>query len=468
MNGADRLAICREICKRSLKGFVRLFWKTLEPTTPLAWGWALDAICDHLEAISRGEVKRLVINVPPGSMKSLLVSVFWPAWEWATINPSKAFLSTANNQKLSERDARKMRLLVTSELYRALFPHVRLTADQAAKTNFENTLRGRRNSVAFNGITGFRGDTVIIDDPISVKGLDADAKRKEANTLFREALPSRVNNDSSSIVMIMQRIHEEDPAAIALSLGYEHLIIPAKYEGPIYNTPRFTDPRTVEGQNFFPERFSDDQLSQLERSLGAYAWAAQYQQRPAPAAGGLLKPEKIQIVEAIPSGLNHVCRGWDFAATEGAGDYTAGCKVAIAPDGSIYILDLVFGQWNPGKVKEMLAMTARADGYLVHQSLPQDPGAAGKAMTMEYARCLLGSPHSFTPEQGKKDARAMPLAGQIEAGNVRMVRAEWNKVLSDQMISFPVGRHDDLIDSLTRAYNHLVSSQPIIDFSKLI
>lgn len=462
---ANRNSILREYASRSLAGFARVFWRTLEPSAELKWGWALDAVCQHLEAVSRGEITRLVINIPPGSMKSLLVSVMWPAWEWCVINPGMSFVSTANNQQLSMRDARRMRLLVTSEIFRKLFPEIILTADQAAKTNFENTLRGRRNSVAYSGITGFRGDRVIIDDPIPVKGNDADAKRLEANLLFREAVQSRVNNERSAIVMIMQRIHEEDPAAIAMELGYERLIIPAVYEGANYDTARFTDPRKNMGESFFPERFSIESLAQIQRALGPYAWSAQFQQNPAPRGDGIFPVSKLGYVDDVPDGLRFV-RGWDIAATAGAGDFTAGVKLAVH-DGWTYIVDVVHGQWDAHTVAQKMRAIAMDDGIRCKQSIPQDPGSAGKAFSGALVRNLSGVPVASSPETGDKTTRAMPLASQVQAGNVRILRAPWNDRFVQEMATFPVGKHDDQIDAASRAYNDATSGLQF-DIHKLL
>ena len=284
---ADVLAtqLLREYATRSLRNFVGVFWPVLENDRPIAWGWALDAMCEHLEAVSRGEITRLVINVPPGSMKSLLVSVMWPAWEWACGRPNLKFIGVAHNTALSARDARKMRRLVQSPEYRSLFPHVELTKDQNSKINFETTAYGQRVCMAFRNMTGERGDRVIIDDPMTVEDAFSRAAIEEAGRIFNETVPSRVNDRKSAIVMIMQRLHESDPAAIALSdPAYEKLIIPMRWDSKfVSNTKRFTDPRTggPDGALFFPERFDAAAVEALERRLGPYGSASQLQQRAA-------------------------------------------------------------------------------------------------------------------------------------------------------------------------------------------
>ena len=196
----DILAAKRELCRRSLGEFARQAWQVLEPSTELKWGWALDAICEHLEAVSSGEIRRLLANVPPGSMKSLLTGVIWPAWEWGPLGAaSMRYLGTAHKQDLAVRDNMKCRRLIQSAWYQRLWPVI-LTSDQNAKTKFENDATGFREAMAFTSMTGSRGDRVILDDPHSVDDANSVAHLESAITTFREALPSRVNNDQSMIL----------------------------------------------------------------------------------------------------------------------------------------------------------------------------------------------------------------------------------------------------------------------------
>lgn len=264
----------RELCRRSLAAFAKRAWPILEPATPLKWGWALDAMCEHLEAISRGEILRFLANVPPGSMKSLLTGVIWPAWEWGPLGrPELRYLGTAHKQDLAVRDSTKCRRLIQSAWYQSLWP-VRLVGDQNAKTKFENDATGFREAMAFTGMTGSRGDRVILDDPHSVDDANSATKLAADILTFREALPSRVNNDQSAIAIIMQRLHERDVSAVALDLGYEHLCLPMRYEeGRSRWVVGKGDPRKAEGELMFPERFPEPVVVELEKFLGAYATA---------------------------------------------------------------------------------------------------------------------------------------------------------------------------------------------------
>ena len=244
----DLIAIEREYCTRSLGNFAKRAWHILEPATDLKWGWAIEAICDHLEAVTRGDIYRLLMNVPPGTMKSLLTSVIWPAWEWGPKGmQSMRYLGTAHKQDLAVRDSTKCRRLIQSDWFQRLWP-IELTGDQNAKTKFENSATGFREAMAFGSMTGARGDRVILDDPHSVDDANSRVKLAADVVTFREALPSRVNNDDSAIVIIMQRLAVGDVSGVALELGYEHLLIPMRYEaGRSKWVVGKGDPRKTEG-----------------------------------------------------------------------------------------------------------------------------------------------------------------------------------------------------------------------------
>lgn len=207
----------QEIARRSLSEFCKMAWHVLEPATPIKWGWALDAMCDHLEAVHNGQIKRLLMNVPPGMMKSLLTGVFFPAWEWgAGGQPSMRYLTTAHKEDLAIRDNLKCRRLISSDWYQERWG-VELCGDQNAKKKFENTATGFRESMAFRSLTGSRGDRIIIDDPLSVDDAFSQAALDAAQQTFLEAVPSRVNNEQSAIIVIMQRLHERDTSGVILA-----------------------------------------------------------------------------------------------------------------------------------------------------------------------------------------------------------------------------------------------------------
>lgn len=460
----------RELCRRSLAAFAKRAWHVLEPSTELKWGWALDAMCEHLEAISHGEIKRFLANVPPGSMKSLLTGVIWPAWEWGPLSrPQLRYLGTAHKQDLAVRDSTKCRRLIQSEWYQRLWP-VALVGDQNSKLKFENAATGFREAMAFTSMTGSRGDRVILDDPHSVDDANSPVKLAADITTFREALPSRVNNDESAIVIIMQRLHERDVSAVALELGYQHLCIPMRYEpgrskwvvGP-------GDPRTVEGELMFPERFPEDTVKELERSLMAYGTAGQLQQRPAPREGGLFQHDWFTPIHALPHDIDRTVRAWDLAATKKATsndpDWTAGVRMSRTKNGLFIIEHCRRFRGSPMEVRAGVKAMAASDGVGVTIRLPQDPGQAGKAQAEHFVQELAGYPVKVKPVTGDKATRATPLAAQAEAGNVRIlvtgdaVRDAWIQPFLDELAMFPAVSHDDQVDAAADALNELALSK---------
>jgi predicted phage terminase large subunit-like protein len=471
-----------EGCK-TLHGFVEEFWSILEPKRPFVSGWALKAMCAHLEAVSRGEILRLLITVPPGMMKSLIL-VFWTAWEWGPQgNAHRQCLATSFSQPNVLRDNLKLRRLIDSEKFQTLWP-LRLRADQNAKGKFENVENGFSEARPFSAMTGGRGDRVKVDDPHSVDSAESDAERTSAVTTFREGITDRLNDvQTSAIVIIMQRLHQGDVAGTVidpdLNMGFVHLNLPMEFEverisaagivtggacktyvnGALF----FTDPRTVEGELLFPERFPAAEVARLKRAKGAYAWAGQYQQRPAPRDGGIFQRSWFKIVHALPATCRRKARGWDLGATQGGGDFTAGVKGTKddAPDGAFYFTNAVRQQLGGAGVEGLIVTTAAADGRDTVIRLPQDPGAAGKTYVNILASKLAGYAVQVVLPSGNKITRAMALATQAEAGNVYLLATgnpdqdAWIGPFLDEICVFPAGVHDDQVDAAADCFNEL-------------
>lgn len=457
----DVLACERELYSRSLVDFIRNAWPILEPGQPYIHGWHMDAVCEHLQAVSEGQIKRLLVNIPPGTMKSMATGVFWPAWEWGPLNrPAMRFIGASHEEGLATRDAVRMRRLIQSEWYQERWP-LALAGDQNAKTYFENAATGWRQACPVRSMTGRRGDRVLWDDPHSVEDAHSAARLEEANRIFRETLPTRLNSpQDSAIIVIMQRLSEKDVAGhiIEQRLGYEHLCLPMEYEGPRKATSiGFTDPREAQGDLLFPERFPRDVVERDKKVMGPYAVAGQFQQRPAPPSGGEFEPDLIQIVDVLPANITTQARGWDLAATEGGGDWTAAVRVGKLADGRYIIMDARREQYGTHKRDQYIKATADSDGRgRLVQSLPQDPGQAGKSQAAALTALLAGHVVHTSPESGDKIVRARPLASQVNGGNVLMLRGSWNKTLIDEMKLFPNGLHDDQVDAASRAFNRLL------------
>jgi predicted phage terminase large subunit-like protein len=446
-----------------LATFVRRAWAVLEPEQPYVHGWHLDAMAEHLEAITAGQIRRLLMNVPPGTMKSLLTGVFWPAWEWGPVGRASVRFIGASHEAttLATRDNVRMRRLVTSEWFQRLWP-LALVGDQNEKTYFENEKTGWRQSCAVKSMTGRRGDRVSWDDPHSVEDAHSKAALAEAERVFSETLPTRLNNPATSAILVtMQRLAVGDVSGIILAreLGWDHLCLPMEFEAPRAPTSiGFVDPRTQVGELLFPGRFPREVVDRDKRVMGPAATAGQFQQRPAPAEGNEFQPDMITVVDAIPAGVVAWCRGWDLAATEGAGDYTAGPKLGRMADGRYIVADVRRGQHATHKRDALIKATASADGTKVKQSFPQDPGQAGKGQAAALVAMLPGHVCHTSTESGDKVIRARPLASQVNAGNVVMLRAPWNFEFTEELRTFPNGLHDDQVDGAARAFAQLLPS----------
>jgi predicted phage terminase large subunit-like protein len=469
----ERAEAVRIACRGSLAAFIREAWSQVEPGTRLIWNWHLDALCLHLEAVTHRKINRLLINIPPGTMKSLVVSVFWPAWEWGPAGmPHLRYVSTSYNERFVTRDTRRMRDLVESEWYRF---HWTIELKRRGETSFENTATGFREGYMFTSLTGGRGNRVIIDDPHSTEGAESDADRLRVVRIFNESVPSRLNDlANDAIVVVMQRLHERDVSGEILSkpdLGYVHLCIPMRLDedhphaGP---TPIWHDPRTEPGELLFPAKFPPTEVAKLETSLGSFGTAGQLQQRPVPRGGGLFKRDWFdgKVIAELPLGVRVVARtrAWDLAATKkqqsNSPSATAGVRMVRLSDGRFVIEHAKRMFETAGIVRAAIETTADADDTLsgwikTRVRLPQDPGQAGKSQAQQFVLALAGHDVVALPPTGDKETRARPFSVQCEAGNVYLLAGEWVDAWLDEVCAFPNGVNDDQVDASADAFNDL-------------
>lgn len=448
-------AIDAELSRRSLRSFVENAWPIVEPGVPFVSNWHIDAICDHLEAVSAGTITRLLINIPPGCAKSLLVSVFWPAWEWLHW-PSLRYLTASYNDRLTIRDTRKVRDILQSSWHRENFsPAIELRSDQNQKTKIETVAGGWRIATSVGGHgTGEHPDRVIVDDPHNPKQAESDTTRRAALDWFDRTISTRGVTRGARMVVIMQRLHQEDLSGHLLKRdGWTHLCLPMRFEPermPV--TPiGWRDPRTTPGDLLWPSLFTTERLAQLEPTLGSYGVAGQMQQRPVPAGGAIFKREWFTIVDAPPAHAARV-RAWDAAGTEGGGDYTVGARLSRDDAGVFYVEHVIRGQWSAGQVDAIVKQTAGTDTTACRIREEQEPGSSGKAVIAARTLALAGYDYTGQPASGEKSTRWRPFAIQAEAGNVRIVRGDWNEKFLDELTSVPAAAHDDQADAASLAF----------------
>lgn len=460
----------------SLHEFIKQAWPVLEPAKPLIDGWCLGAVTEHLQAVTEGEITRLVINVPPGCTKSMSCNVLWPAWEWGPRRlPHHRFVSASYEQGLATRDLVRCRDLLKSDWFSKRWP-IEFKDDQDEKTYYENTKTGFRKSVGVRGsLVGHRGDRIVIDDPHSPKTAESVVERNETLRWGSETVPTRLNDeDKSAIVLVMQRLHEQDLTALYTSEVMEgdwvHLMLPMEFEPDrrcktivaMSSGKTFEDPRTEPDELLWPELKSREAVDRLKRALSAhggnYAIDGQLQQRPTSRGGNLFRRDDFQMWEGRLPEHRSTARGWDLAASKSSRSAcTAGVRMSMLPDGRLIVEDCVNEQLSPLEVEERIKQCAVADGPGCRTSIPQDPGAAGVAWKVHMAAKLGGHDVHFSTESGDKDYRARPFAAQVEAGMVYLAPGSWNATFLSEAAAFgPGAARKDIIDACSRCYTHLI------------
>jgi predicted phage terminase large subunit-like protein len=451
----------------TLREYVRAAWPVLEPATTFVPGWHIDAICDHLEAVSRGELRRLIINVPPRHMKSLLVSVLWPTWTW-TQRPQVRFLTASYAQPLATRDAVKSRRLIQSPWYQQHWGSVyQLTGDQNEKMRYENNKTGYRIATSVGGVaTGEGGDVLILDDPHKADEVHSDLQRQSDLDWLRETWSTRLNDPQASAeVIIMQRLHEQDATGYLLQEigGYEHLVLPAEFEPEraCATVTGFTDPRLVEGDLLWPERFGQVELDDLKLRLGDYGAAGQLQQRPAPSAGGIFKVEWFdQRYDGAPR-PQHIVQSWDTAFKDKAGSsWTVGTTWGITP--SAYLLLHVW-RHRVEYPDVRSAIRAQAAEWQPAAILVEDK-ASGQAVVPDLARETRLPLVPVQVTAGDKVVRARLVSPLVQAGKVVLPRsAPWLDAYLEELRNFPNSRFDDQVDSTTQFLDYARNLQSDTD-----
>lgn len=457
-------AALAERSKTNLSLFERQAWPQIE-ARPYVHNWHLDAYADHLQAVSSGEIRKIIFNVPPRHTKSISCNVVWPSWDWIA-NPWRTFLFSSYRISLSERDNKKAKKLVSSEWYRRHFePRIDPTNNTNVRWGVQDGGERLITSVGGASSTGEGGDIIVIDDPISADGARSKTQRAGVIDWWDETIKSRLNDpETGAFVVIMQRLHEDDLTGhiLAHETGWDHVCLPARYEPnhiyPVRSSIGFKDPRTTEGELLNPKRFNEQSLNDIAAE-GSFVAAGQLQQRPAPRGGGMFQRSDFEIISAAPAGCIWV-RAWDLAASkEITSARTAGLAMGQAPDGSYVIADVVKGQHTSGAVETLIRNTASQDAMTypgIKGSLPQDPGAGGKAWAVALVKATAGFPYHASTESGDKETRAEPFAAQVEVGNVKLVKGAWNKDFLDEIELFPAGKFKDQVDAASRAFMELI------------
>lgn len=450
-----------ERCTRSFRIFAERAWPHVVPGEKYRHNWHIDAMIDHLEAVRLGQINQLIINVPPGHSKSILCSVLWPAWLWIH-NPFWRIITATYAATLSTRDAIKMRELVASDWYQKHWgQRVKLDSVRDTQVDFWTTMRGQRFSTSTGGVlTGQHAHVQIVDDPLNAVDATSELARHSANEWLSQALSTRwVPGNPTRQVIIMQRLHEDDPTGYLLKQGgYEHLCLRAEYEPGTYVTSIGKyDHRTKPGEVLWPELYPPKRIEQLKKALGSYGTAGQLQQNPSPAVGGILKIDNWQryTPSEIPERFDQVIQSWDMRfkrttseQSKNKGDYVVG--VVIGQVGArLYLLDLVRGLWGfKDSRDEVVKLSAKWPDAVAKyvENKANGPGIVD-ALEEDIPGLTLVEP------KGDKMQRALLVVPYHEAGNLFIPEAgstPWVDDFVAECAKFPNGRNDDQLDAYSQ------------------
>jgi predicted phage terminase large subunit-like protein len=452
-------ALLKRQAGRSLFSFVRQAWPILEPDVPFVSNWHIEYVVDHLEAVTAGQITRLLINMPPRYMKSLLVSVLWPTWEWIQA-PHRRWVFASYAESLSTKHSLDRRTLLQSPWYQSRWgDRVHLASDQNVKHEFLNTRRGHMIATSIGGsITGKGGNRIVVDDPHNPTQAESDAQREAALTYFSRTLSTRLDNkQDDAIVVVMQRLNERDLAARCLDLGFTHVCLPAEAD----IATRLVSPRSgriyqrAPGDVLWPAREGPAVLAQQKRALGSLAYAGQYQQRPAPAGGLLFQRDWFKFYDEVPA-VDAWLQSWDMTFKDTpSSDYVVGLQAARRGS-DVYLIDRVTGQWAfTDTCRHLLALYGR---YPQTRTILVEEAANGSAIINVLGRQIPGL-IPVTPEGGKY-ARAQAAQPIVEAGNVwlpnprphgrLLPQRAWVDEFLHQLCVFPTGAHDDDVDAFSQ------------------
>ena len=493
------------VWRGGLLEFVRYFWPVLEPGTKMAEGWPLEAICEHLEAVTFGEITKLLINVPPGFMKSLLTDVFWPAWEWGPMELAHIrYVTFSYSSTLTERDNTRFKDLLESPEYRAMYGD-QVTLRKTGEKKVSNWKHGWKLASSVGGVgTGERGDRAIIDDPHNVKESESKLVREETIRWFRESLSSRLNNmETGAKIVIMQRVNEQDVSGEILSEmeGWCHLFIPMEFvwqpandngEPPATDIG-WVDPRWAprqqdcEGILAWPERFPSRIIPTMKKDAGPFAWASQYQQTPEARGGSIFEREWWQEWEPTDGkfpAFSYIIASCDSSFANKENNDPSACVVlGIFQNEHGFNRVMVIEAWKkalkfsgpkvmpkPGEKKIPFEQRQRKSWGLVEWLADTCTRRhvdhlliEAKASGISAAQSLANShPHAgwgviLIDPEGDKWARAQSVQPTFsqEMVYIPYPLRQWGDDLISDMAVFPKGKHDDLVDAMTQGIKHL-------------
>lgn len=433
--------------------------------------WHHEVLCAQLDRLVTGEIKRLMVFMPPRHGKSELVSRRLPAYILGKL-PDTSIIGCSYGADLASMMNRDVQRIIDNPRYAKIFPGTELFGKNIRTVSQGSYLRNSdifevvdhqgvyRSAGIGGGITGMGFLFGIIDDPIKdPKEAESEVFRESIWEWYTGAFWNRQAKDAR-ILITMTRWHEDDLAGRLLSLArldpkadqWEVLKLPGVCEDPL-----LPHERRGKGEALWPSRFNLEYF-EASKANNARQHESVNQQNPTAREGNMFKVGKLGFVDIAPAQGKRV-RYWDKGATDGSGDFTAGVKISKGPEGAFYIEHVERGQWATDERDEMIKSTAETDGKPVKIGGEQEPGSSGKDAALAFVRMLAGFTVATAPASGPKEVRADPFSSQVNAGNVKLVRGTWNAAFIEELRQFPQGKHDDQVDAASGAFNLLFEEQ---------
>jgi predicted phage terminase large subunit-like protein len=469
-------AVEREACKQDFFEFVKSFWYVIIKEEP-SYNWHIPFLCKELQELSKCIVARdkklydLIINIPPGTTKSTIVTIMFPAWLWI-IDPTIRIITNSYSSDLSTEHAVKSRDIILSEKYKRLFPEVVIRRDKSGKESYENTATGARYTTSTGGtITGKHAHVIINDDPLNPKQAASDTQRKEANEHTKTLSSRKVNKAKTPTITIMQRLHESDVTGYLLSKkseGIRHICLPAESSGNVM-------PETLR-ENYIgglldPDRLSREVLDEALVDLGSRGYAGQYGQSPVADGGNIVKNDWFQYIsradfERLRENEPIVFFG-DTAFTDKKDEndpsgFIGTCKIGQ----SVYITGAIKVYKKFPDLIRFLPKWVAASGYTNQSTIRIEPKANGISV-IDQLRDSTGLNVTRTPSPNNSKKQRLEVASPtIECGRVYVVIDHWNEDFIDEICGFPNKAHDEYVDLISYAIDYYINTTVSQDLSK--
>lgn len=448
--------VAKAILATDLYSFVQSSFPIISGGAALSRNWHLEAISYQLSSVIAGTTKRLIITVPPRSLKSILASVCLPALVLGR-DPSRRIICVSYSESLARKHANDCRALMRSNLYRSVFPGTRISPSKDTETEVMTSARGSRLATSVGGtLTGRGGDLLIIDDPLKPQDAHSESAREALKQWYSNTLLSRLDNKSEgSIIVVMQRLHPDDLVGHLLHQGgWTHLNLPAiaEEEMEVALSETRSHRRRI-GELLHPSREPQAALEELKASMGSMEFSAQYQQAPIPLGGNLIKWSWFRFYDQppVPQQSDKMIVSWDTALSSNQlADYSA-CVVLLVRKETVYVLDVLRRRLEYPDLKRTihdLHQRWRRAGCASYALLIEKKGSGLSIiqdLKREYIHCIGVDP------KGDKVLRMSAQTAPIEAGAVYLpAKATWLEEFKKEMLSFPASKHDDQIDALSQ------------------